>query len=244
MASSDFAPYELPRLYDDAPRAESTVPLDLAHNRPPAEHLVPLTFTPATVRPPSLSVQPSPSGRPWRLALAALASVLALALIGGGARLAAARTPKHYVVLENSNNFPVALAIDGKPRDVFAAHATVRVELRAGAHEVSASGADAYTEKGSLTVTQRPTGFRGLYVIGAHSRMALVSRAYGAKGEDRFQPVKQGLRFIELPSGIDIEAIDQPFPDTVMADEGTPSVSVIHLCHAEPPWRSVGCWRK
>jgi hypothetical protein len=175
--------------------------------------------------------------------LGVLGAVLTAAIIGKGAELAYAHTPRDSVVFENSKDFPVALVVDGQPREVIAAHAVVRVELGAGEHEVLARGESGYAEKGTLAVTRSGTVFLGLYVIGAHSRMAIASRAYGAKGADRLDRVADGLRFLALPPGTERDAIDQPFPEMVMSEKGTPNTTVTHLCHVEPQWRSVGCWR-
>jgi hypothetical protein len=162
----------------------------------------------------------------------------------GAAAVVVLGTPKHYVFFENPNPFPVALTVDAKPRDAIPAHGAIRLELSTGAHKVSASGADGYADSGTLTVVPRgDSGFRGLYAVGGHSRLAIVSKAYGKAADDRVERIPDAQRFVELPADVDLTAIDRPFPETVMVPEGETSAVVVHLCHADSQWRPIGCWR-
>jgi hypothetical protein len=169
------------------------------------------------------------------LAIVASAGVVAVVLISA---------PRNYVLFENPNAVPVALTVDGKPREAIPAHGAVRLELSNGAHRVFANGTDGTTDSGTLTVVPRlGNGFRGLYAVGAHSRLAIVSKAYGKTADDRVERMPETQRFVELPADVDLTAIDQPFPGTVMAPEGVTSAVVVHLCHADSQWRPIGCWR-
>jgi hypothetical protein len=188
---------------------------------------------------PSSPLPPKPTSHVRTLAL-----LLLVVACAGAAAFVLIGAPKHCVFFENPNAFPVALTVDGKPREAIPAHGAVRLELSTGAHKVSAKGADGYADSGALTVVPRGgSGFRGLYAVGAHSRLAIVSKAYGKAADDHVERVPESQRFVELPAEVDVTAIDQPFPETVMVRQGTTSAVVVHLCHADPQWRPIGCWR-
>jgi hypothetical protein len=152
-------------------------------------------------------------------------------------------TKKNYVFVENSNAFRVTLTVDGKPREDVPPSGAVLLALDVGEHLVIASGPRGYHDEGALVVLSQKSGFRGLYAIGGKSRLAIVTKAYGASLTDRVERMPDGSRFVELPADVDPHGIDLPFPETVMAPQGATSASLVHLCHADAEWHPAGCIR-
>jgi hypothetical protein len=68
-----------------------------------------------------------------------------------------------------------------------------------------------------------------------------VEAAEAAAQQDKIERMPDEHRFVELPADIDWHGIDLPFPETVMAPQGSTSATLVHLCHGDAQYRPVGC---
>ncbi len=145
------------------------------------------------------------------------------------------------VVLDNGNDFPVAVAIDGKDAATIAPHQHKRVSSKAGAHTLVARGPSGVVDEGTFTIPQPKgalDGFRAVYNLGGAARYVLVSICYGGSNCDQgVERIGEGKRFFELPKVLYGE-LDGEIPETTA---GSGVQSHLFFCHAGATRKQFAC---
>jgi hypothetical protein len=244
VAANAAAPIQGPAPADGDPRTKSGV----RRVEPPQGQAIPPTRAPfysfralfvpkvPSDPPPPLAARPT-FGRRVRTALLVVL-LPALAAVATYAWLLHRATPPSYLFVVNGSAQPVEIVIDGARRGTVERSASLRLDLTAGPHVVTAIG-----PQGALvdeaTVQIAAPGARALFNVGGAS-LAVVTRGYGSSRADRVQPVPAG-RVVALPPELAGDRVDAPFPATVTAPEGQDSVTLTHLCTFDAARRKVGC---
>jgi hypothetical protein len=143
------------------------------------------------------------------------------------------------VIVDNSNDFPVQLRVDGKDLGTLAAHEHRRVDSDIGEHTIVARGPNGFVDEGRFTLPKRKDPFfsvQGLYNIGGAGRYVTVALCYGAQHCDQgIDPLGGADHFILLPYQVHTTDLDAPIPASAPQGDHT------FLCHAGARPKQVGC---
>lgn len=164
---------------------------------------------------------------------------LLLAGAGGFYLYISHRVAQNMVLFENSLDTKGELLIDGKSNGQLGPHQAVLVTLDSGSHKITLKGASGALDEGTLDVPKKADfGYHALYVLGAKSGVAIVTKYYSKTGkdaafEDRVDVVPPGTRLAEIPSTSAMTAVDSPFPETIQTTKNAMSPSVTRVCHVD-----------
>ncbi len=146
---------------------------------------------------------------------------------------------QNMVLFENSLDAKGELLIDGSSKGQLGPHQSVLVTLDSGSHKVTLKGPSGSLDDGSLDVPKKADfGYHALYVIGAKSGVAIVTKFYSNPGtnaafKDKVDVVPVGTRVAEIPSTSVMKPVDEGFPDTITATKNAMSPGVTRVCHVD-----------
>jgi len=181
----------------------------------------------------------------WWTKLRLGASVVAVIVGGGFAAAKHFKSQKNVVLFENSFDEPGTLSLNGKSFGAIGPHQHVRLELDGGTYAVAFESGGKKIDDGSLSVVSSKGGFgsvgyRGVYNIGGHKGLAVITKYYGSGPKDQVKLLSEGERVVETPR-VELAKIDDGFPDSVTVPESQMYAEVTRVWHVDEQKDSVGC---